>query len=137
LDRRLLAEQVLVGPLRTDDVRLTLRQAEALQESAPAESGSLYGEIADQLAAAGYRGHAASVRERQTTALTAAGQASRAVAMIAGLLVEAVDRGDHDEARRLRYRLGETVEVADTSEGHKFGLGVFHVQSWFELLVTA
>src|SRR5207237_1313972 len=73
-DRQLQAERILVGPLKTRDVLLRLREAEEKRSSAPHEAALLYRELAERLEAAGHRGHAAVMRERQTRALRDAGQ---------------------------------------------------------------
>jgi hypothetical protein len=108
-DRQLQAERILVGPLKTADVPPKLREAEAKQLSAPEQSALLYDELADRLEAAGFRGHGAVLRDRQIGALRAAGHSTAAVALTGRLMVDALDRGDRDEARRLRYRLAEIV----------------------------
>ena len=120
-DRQLQAERILVGPLKTRDVLLRLRDADGKRGGAPDESAELYRELAEQLEAAGHRGHAAVMRDRQTGALRDAGRRAEAVAVAAQLAVDALNRGERDEGRRLRHVLtniigedGDRVDIYDT-----------------------
>ncbi|MER7007495.1 restriction endonuclease [Dactylosporangium sp. NPDC000555] len=114
-DRQLQAARILVGPLKTSDVLATLRQAEEKRVGTPHESAVLYRELAEQLEAAGHRGHAAVMRDRQTGALREAGQSAEAAAVIARLAVNALNRGERDEARRLKHMLTEVVNETNAS----------------------
>jgi len=117
LDRQLQADRILVGPLKTPDVLLKLREAEDIRTDAPQKSALLYRELAEQLESAGHRGHAAVMRDRQTGALRDAGQPAEAAAVTARLAIDALSRGERDEARRLKHVLtsivGETGSDAD------------------------
>jgi hypothetical protein len=113
-DRRMQADRVLVGPLRTSDAVPKLQEAESKRSRAPHESALLYEELAKRLEAAGYRGHAAVMRDRQTGALRDAGQPMKAAA-VAGLpAIDALIRGDRDEARRLNGVLSHVDDVSDS-----------------------
>jgi hypothetical protein len=63
LDRQEQAERILVGPLNTSDVAPILREAEA-RRNEPATAARLYGEVAERLRSAGFRGHALVLRQR-------------------------------------------------------------------------
>ncbi|WP_327009774.1 hypothetical protein OHA72_22600 [Dactylosporangium sp. NBC_01737] len=112
-DRQLQADRILVGPLKTPDVLLKLQTADRKRDTAPDESAELYRELAEQLEAARHRGHAAVLRGRQTGALRDAGRPVEAAAVTARLAVDAIHRGERDEARRLHHVL--TKIVAETA----------------------
>lgn len=116
-DRQSQAERILVGPLETVDVAPKLREAEAQRESRPEESARLYGELAERLVTAGFRGHGAVLRDRQVAALRAAGCSMQAVVVTVHLVVDALDRGDRDEARRLQGRLTKIFTEAGGTTG--------------------
>jgi hypothetical protein len=63
LDRQEQAERIQVGPLNTSDVAPILREAEA-RRNEPATAARLYGEVAERLRSAGFRGHALVLRQR-------------------------------------------------------------------------
>ncbi|MFI6073936.1 hypothetical protein ACIA5C_20415 [Actinoplanes sp. NPDC051343] len=109
-DRRLQAERILVGPLNSEDTPLKLHQADAKRADDPREAANLYAELAARLETAGYHGHGAVIRDRQVTALQAAGDSGGALALTARLIVDALDRAGFEEARRLRHQASRLLE---------------------------
>lgn len=58
------------------------------------------------------------LRDRQVGALRAAGDSAQALAVTVQLAVDALNRGDRDEARRLRRRLTEIIaEAGESADG--------------------
>ncbi|WP_406502319.1 hypothetical protein [Streptomyces sp. NBC_01602] len=111
-DRQEQAERILVGPLNTDDVAPILRAADSKSVDAPQESASLYGDLAQRLDDAGYRGHASVLRRRQLEALQKAGLFNEAIALAAELAAAALHHGDGDQAKILSHRLDEFAREA-------------------------
>ena len=99
-DRQVQAERILLGPLNTSDVAPVLREAEARRDE-PATAASLYGEVAERLRSAGFRGHALVLRRRQLDVLAEANLADEASALAAELAVAALMLGERDDARTL------------------------------------
>ncbi|WP_392872696.1 hypothetical protein [Streptomyces sp. LN499] len=112
-DRQEQAEKILIGPLKTNDVAPILRRADDQRTQAPEESARLYGELADRLDEAGYRGHAVTMRGKQLDALMDAGLTDQAADLAAQLAVTALHFGDRDEPRRLMHRLQKLARDAD------------------------
>ncbi|MEU6312866.1 hypothetical protein [Streptomyces sp. NPDC047014] len=104
-DRQEQAERILIGPLQTSDVAPILRTADAKRSTAPEESARSYGELADRLYDAGFRGHAVAVRARQLDALVEARLVDQAIDLAALLAVTALHLGDREEPRRLLHRI--------------------------------
>ncbi|MFF0836692.1 MULTISPECIES: hypothetical protein [unclassified Streptomyces] len=111
-DREKQAERILVGPLNTDDVAPILRAADSKSADAPQESASLYGDLAQRLDEAGYRGHARVLQRKQLEALQKAGLFTEAIALAAELAAVALHYGDGDEANILSHRLDELAREA-------------------------
>ncbi|MEW1828280.1 hypothetical protein [Streptomyces sp. NPDC088196] len=104
-DRQEQAERILVGPLQTNDVAPILRRAETHRATAPEESARLYGELAERLDDAGFRGHAVTMRGKQLDALVDAQLVDEAIDLAAHLAVVALHFGDRDEPRTLMHRI--------------------------------
>ncbi|MFG2815521.1 hypothetical protein [Streptomyces sp. NPDC048410] len=111
-ERQEQAERILVGPLNTDDVTPLLRSADSNRGAAPAEAASVYGELADRLHEAGYRGHATVLRKRQLEALQEAGLLGDAASLAADLAVAALYQADSDHASVLSHVLDELLRAA-------------------------
>lgn len=112
-DRQEQAERILVGPLQTNDVAPILRRADAHRAIAPEESARLYGELAERLDDAGFRGHAVTMRGKQLDALVDAQLVDEAVGLAAHLAVVALHFGDRDEPRRLLHRIEQLTAVEE------------------------
>ncbi|MCZ4587662.1 hypothetical protein O4328_28910 [Rhodococcus opacus] len=97
-NRILQADQVLVGPLRTDEVAPRLRDAEAKRSEEPLEAAIIYGALADELNDSGYRGHASAMHDKQLDALAAAGAVDEAAALAGHLAAVKLHHGDDDSA---------------------------------------
>ncbi|WP_405657243.1 hypothetical protein [Streptomyces sp. RK9] len=104
-DRQEQAERILVGPLNTDDVAPMLRAADSRRAEAPAESATLYGDLANRLHDAGFRGHATVLRKKQLEALQEGGLFDEAADLAAELAAAALHHGDSDQARILAHQL--------------------------------
>jgi hypothetical protein len=111
-DRQEQAERILVGPLNTDDVAPLLRAADSKSVDAPQESARLYGELAQRLDDAGYRGHASVLRRKQLEALQKADLLNEAVTLAAELAAAALHHGDGNQAKILSHRLDEFAREA-------------------------
>ncbi|MGW8597602.1 hypothetical protein ACWGLB_01560 [Streptomyces sp. NPDC055893] len=119
LDRQEQADRILVGPLKTSEVRPILRAAEAERASAPDQSARKYGEIASRLEDAGFRGHASVLRSRQLDALREAGLLDEAAELAGRLGAAALHHGDRSEPRRLARMLdGLTRSDASAETEH-------------------
>jgi hypothetical protein len=116
LDRQEQAEKILVGPLKTNDVAPILRQADDQRAEAPQESARLYGDLADRLDQAGFRGHAVTMRGKQLDALMDARLTDQAADLAARLAVTALHFGDRDEPRRLMHRLKKLAAEAEVAQ---------------------
>lgn len=114
-DRQEQAERILVGPLNTDDVAPTLRAADSKRAQAPAESARLYGDLANRLHDAGYRGHATVLRKKQLEALQEGGLFDEAAGLAAELAAAALHHGDSDQARILAHQLEQFARDAASS----------------------
>ncbi|MFJ8158757.1 hypothetical protein [Streptomyces sp. NPDC094468] len=114
-DRQEQAERILVGPLNTDDVAPMLRTADSKRAQAPAESARLYGDLANRLHDAGYRGHAVVLRKKQLEALQEGGLFDEAAALAAELASAALHHGDSDQARILAHQLEQLARDAASS----------------------
>jgi hypothetical protein len=114
-DRLEQAERILIGPLNTSDVTPVLRQAEAQRATAPAVSAALYADLAGQLVAAGFHGHATVLRQRQLDALQAAGLLQEAADLAAQLAVHAIHAGETHEPRVLACQLERMATQADAA----------------------
>ncbi|MET7608850.1 hypothetical protein ABZS96_42145 [Streptomyces avermitilis] len=114
-DRQEQAERILVGPLNTDDVAPMLRAADSKTAEAPAESARLYGDLANRLHDAGYRGHATVLRKKQLEALQEGGLFDEAAGLAAELAGAAIHHGDSDQARVLAYQLDQFARDAASS----------------------
>lgn len=115
-DKQQQAEQILLGPLNTNDVVTTLRSAEAKRESHPDEAAGLYGSLAVRLDNSGFRGHASALRHKQLGALRAAQQIDEAADLAASLAISALQLGDRLEARELGKILEEFAVEAQSKE---------------------
>ncbi|MFC9394595.1 hypothetical protein ACFTWS_15765 [Streptomyces sp. NPDC057027] len=104
-DRQEQADRILIGPLKTSEVRPILRAADAERASAPGESAAKYGEIASRLEEAGFRGHAGVLRSRQLEALREAGLLDEAAELAGRLAAAALHHGDRSESLRLARML--------------------------------
>lgn len=111
-ERQEQAERILVGPLNTDDVTPLLRSADSNRGAEPAESASVYGELAGRLHEAGYRGHATVLRKRQLEALQEAELLSEAASLAADLAAAALYQADSHQASVLSHVLDEMVRAA-------------------------
>ncbi|MEU1300087.1 hypothetical protein [Streptomyces shenzhenensis] len=114
-NRQEQAERTLVGPLNTDDVAPMLRAADRSKAEAPAEAARTYGELADRLHSAGYRGHATVLQNKQLEALQEGGLFVEAAGLAAELAAAALHRADSDQARILAYQLVELSRAAADS----------------------
>ncbi|WP_406447580.1 hypothetical protein OHB14_50170 [Streptomyces sp. NBC_01613] len=114
-DRQEQAERILVGPLSTDDVAPMLRAADGKRAEAPAESATLYGDLANRLHEAGYRGHATVLRKKQLEALQEGGLFDEAAGLAAELAAAALHHGDSDQARILAHQLDQFARDAASS----------------------
>ncbi|MFG2775497.1 hypothetical protein [Streptomyces sp. NPDC048350] len=114
LDRQEQAERILVGPLKTSDVKPILREAEAERAAAPHRSARKYGELSSRLEDAGFRGHASVLRGRQLEALREAGLFNEAAELAGHLAATALHNGDRFEPRRLA-RLLDDLTRSDAS----------------------
>ena len=111
-DRQEQAERILVGPLNTDDVAPMLRAADSRRAEAPAESATLYGDLANRLHDAGFRGHATVLRKKQLEALQEGGLFDEAADLAAELAAAALHHGDSDQARILAHQLEQFARDA-------------------------
>ncbi|MDQ0750406.1 hypothetical protein QF034_004637 [Streptomyces africanus] len=114
-DRQEQAERILVGPLKTNDVAPILRQADAQRSTAPEESARLYGELANRLHDAGFRGHAVTMRGKQLDALEEARLIDQAIDLAAHLAVTALHFGERDEPKSLMHRIEKLAAQAVAS----------------------
>jgi hypothetical protein len=114
-DRQEQAERILVGPLKTADVKPILREADSKRAGAPAESAVLYGDLAVRLQEAGHRGHAIVLRHRQLDALREAGLFDEAAELAALLAVTALYHGDRYEPRKLVSVLEQLARDAESA----------------------
>jgi hypothetical protein len=115
-DRQEQAEKILVGPLKTPNVALVLREADARRPGNPAESAALYGQLAARLHAEGFRGHAIIMRHRQLDALREAGYRDEAAELAAQLAAIALHHGDRREPRRISQLLDTIASQAASAE---------------------
>ncbi|MFE5944862.1 hypothetical protein [Streptomyces sp. NPDC056480] len=106
-DRQEQADRILIGPLKTNDVRPILRAAEVERASAPDQSARKYGELARRLEDAGFRGHASVLRSRQLETLREAGLLHKAAELAGHLAATALHNGDRFEPRRLSRLLDD------------------------------
>ena len=118
-NRLVQANQVLVGPLKTDEVAPRFQDAEAKQTSEPREAARIYSTLADELSEAGYRGHALAMHSKQLDALVAAGEVNDASALAGHLAAVNLHHGDDDAADMQRRWLDTWagVELADQLTG--------------------
>ncbi|MGW1769859.1 hypothetical protein ACWCQL_38160 [Streptomyces sp. NPDC002073] len=107
LDRHQQAELILIGPLNTEQFAPVLRQADTLMSTDPEQSARLYANIAVDLYAAGFRGHAQVMQGKQLAALQAAGLLLRAVELAGDLAIASLQVGDRDQARLLAGKIEE------------------------------
>jgi hypothetical protein len=113
------ADRILLGPINTFDVLPILKLAQSKLLEAPVEAAQHFGEVAARLEQAGFRGHAAIQRYKQLEAMEAAGLIERASALAAELAVEALQRGERYEPRRLAGTLERLNSRTTASEaGH-------------------
>ncbi|MET9956777.1 hypothetical protein ABZ135_35245 [Streptomyces sp. NPDC006339] len=120
LDRQQQADRILVGPLKTSDVKPILREAEAERAVAPDRSARKYGELSTRLEKAGFRGHASVLRVRQLEALREAGLFREAAELAGHLAATALHHGDRFEPRRLARLLHDMTRsdaLAETEHG--------------------
>ncbi|MFF0012558.1 hypothetical protein [Streptomyces sp. NPDC005374] len=127
-DRQEQAERILVGPLQTNDVAPILRRADAHRSTAPKESARLYGELAERLDEAGFRGHAVTMRGKQLDALVDAQLVDEAIDLAAHLAVVALHFGDRDEPRRLLHRIEQLTASEKASGRTQTALAQRHLQ---------
>ncbi|MFJ9547461.1 hypothetical protein [Streptomyces erythrochromogenes] len=113
VDRQEQAEQILVGPLNTEVLAPILRRADTLLPTNPGQAAGLYGDIASNLHANGFHGHAAVMQSKQMAALQAAGHFVAAAEMAASLAVASLRSGDYDRARSLA---GDVAKLAFKSD---------------------
>ncbi|MFD9619683.1 hypothetical protein ACFWB2_20705 [Streptomyces virginiae] len=109
VDRQQQAELILVGPLNTEMLAPVLRRADALLPTDPGQAAGLYGDIASELHANGFHGHAAVMQSKQMAALQAAGHLVAAAEMAASLAVASLRAGDYDRAR---FLAGDVAKLA-------------------------
>lgn len=109
VDRQQQAELILVGPLNTEVLAPVLRQADTLLPTDPGQAARLYGDIATELHANGFHGHAAVMQSKQMAALQAADQFVAAAEMAASLAVASLRAGDYDRAR---FLAGDVAKLA-------------------------
>ncbi|MEV5124734.1 hypothetical protein AB0K49_18385 [Streptomyces decoyicus] len=98
VDRQQQAELILVGPLNTEVLAPVLRRADTLLPIDPGQAARLYGDIASDLHATGFHGHAAVMQGKQMAALQAAGHIVGAMETAASLAVASLRAGDYDRA---------------------------------------
>lgn len=112
-DRQEQAERILLGPLNTSDVKPTLRAAEAARADDPRKAAVLFGQVAERLDVAGFRGHSFVLRRRQLDVMAAAALADDAIALAGELAVAALMQGERDDARTLDRLVTELEDNAD------------------------
>ncbi|MET9698200.1 hypothetical protein ABZY31_14920 [Streptomyces sp. NPDC006529] len=127
-DRQEQAQRILVGPLKVNDVAPFLRQAEGQRVAAPEESARIYGDLAERLEGAGFRGHAVAMRSKQLAALVDAQLADEAAELAAPLAVTALHFGDRLEPRRLLKQLEELARDATVSMTRHVARTQLHAQ---------
>ncbi|MFI7103666.1 restriction endonuclease [Streptomyces sp. NPDC050161] len=110
------AERILIGPLKTTDMTLSLCEADTQRTEDPARAARIYGELASGLDQAGYRGHATVLRSKQMETLREAGRLDDAASIAAHLAAMALHRGDRFEPRKLA-RLLETLARETAGSG--------------------
>ena len=112
LDRQTQAEQILIGPLNTNDLLPKLREADAQASDSPAVAAGIYGEIARALDSSGFRGHGHVMRGRQLSALRKAELFDEAGDIAGHLATLALHQGDRDTARALSRTLNDVATEA-------------------------
>ncbi|WP_051967379.1 restriction endonuclease [Kitasatospora mediocidica] len=115
-DRLEQAEKILIGPLNTSAVAPLLRKAEEQRAAAPEVSARLYADLAGQLEAADFIGHATVLRHKQLDALKAAHLLDEAADVAAQLAVNAIHVGEGNELQAL---VGQLERM--TTEAKKAG----------------
>lgn len=116
-----VADQVLFGPLEVDGLNDAVLAADERRESDPLSAALAYGQIADQLAADGFNGHAQLMWQRQLDSLGAGDDHIGSADLTARLAALALHEGDMHHARLLQSklrRLARTSGTADVTRHH-------------------
>jgi len=111
-----IADAVLRGPVDALGLNSRLTEADRLFDSHPLDAARNYMEIAEELASAGWPGHALMLKRRAADALAAAGEQRAAGRLVAQLFWTYLDLGAEAESQTLRYELTKLSEKVPDDE---------------------
>lgn len=111
-----VADQILLSPLGVDGLDQDLAEADRLRGADPSGAAQAYEQLAAQLAAEGFIGHAYVLRRKQIDALAAASKIDAVVALTAELAALALHGGDMHQAGSLEHRLRQLIESTSAAD---------------------